>query len=76
MPSSRKSLTVHNKQQQSFSSVFLYDTATRSKHRGRFYDLERIIARRKCVSLVIFLIRRMLSLESACSSRELMSSVY
>ena len=57
MPSSKKSLTVDYKQLHSFSSVVLYDTATRSKHRGRFYDAERIITRLKCgsVSLVLFL---------------------
>ena len=69
MPSPRKS--VDYKQLHSFSSVVLYDIATRSKHRGRFYDVERIITRRKCgsVSLVLFLIRHVFSLESACSSR-------
>lgn len=51
----------------SFSSVVLQDTANRSKHRRSFYDLERITTRRKCVSLVMFLIRHVLSFESACS---------
>ena len=39
--------------------------------------MERIITRGKCGSgsLVLFLIRHVLSLESACSSRKLMSSV-
>ena len=50
-----------------FSSVVLHDTANRSKHRRSFYDLERITTRRKCVSLVMFLIRHVLSFESACS---------
>ena len=61
----------------SFSSVTVsYEPATRSKHRGRFYDAERIITRRKfgSVSLALFLIRHVLSLESACSSRKLVSS--
>ena len=59
MLSSRNSLAVDYKQLHSFSSVVLYDTATRSRHRGRFYDAERIIARRKCgsVSLALFPIR-------------------
>ena len=50
MPFSRKALTVGYKQLCSFSSVVLYDTATRSKHRGRFYDADRMITRRKCGS--------------------------
>jgi len=66
------------KQLHLFSSVVLYDTATRSKHRGRFYTVGRIIIQRKCDlgSLVLFLINHVLSIESACSSRKLMSSVY
>ena len=78
MASSRKSPTLDYKQLHSFSSVVLYDTATRSKNRGRFYDVERIISRRKCgsVSLVMFLIRIVLSLESASTFCKLRSSVY
>ena len=62
----------------SFSSVFLYDTATRSKHGGRSYDMERIITRRKLGSgsLVLFLFCLVLSLASACSTRKFMSSMY
>lgn len=71
MLSPRKSLTVDYKQLNLLSSVVLYDIANRSKHRVRFYDVDRIITRRKrgSVSLVLLLIRRVLSLESACSSR-------
>lgn len=40
---------------------------------GRFYDVERVITRRKrgSESLVLFLIRHVLSLESACSPHRL-----
>ena len=76
-PSSRKPLTVDYKQVHWFSFVVFYDTATRSKHRGRSYYVEIIITRRKCRlgSLVLFLIRHVLSLESACSSRKHIASV-
>lgn len=47
MPPSKKGLTVDYKQGHSLASVVLYDTATRSKQRGRFYDAERISTRRK-----------------------------
>ena len=78
MQSSRKSLTVDYKQLHSFPSDVLYDIATRLRHRGRFYDVERITTQQKCGSgsLVLFLIRLVLSLESAFSSRNLMFSVY
>ena len=52
MLSSRKALTVDYKQLHSFSSVVLYDTATRSKHTGRFYEAERFIAGPKCGSVI------------------------
>ena len=72
MPSSRKALTVDYKQLHSLSFVVLCDTATRSKHRGRFYDAERIITRRKCGSVkksyVVF-IRLELPLQSATRSK-------
>ena len=78
MSSSRKSLTVDYKQLHSSLCRFIYDTATHSKHKGRFYDVERITTQWKCGSgsLVLFLIRHVLSLESAFSSRKLMFSVY
>ena len=76
----RKLLTVDYKQLHSFSFVVLYvDTETHSENRGRFYDVERIITRQKCgsVSLVMFLIRHVLYLEStACTFRKLKFSVY
>ena len=52
-----------------------YDTATRLKRRGIFYRVKGIITRRKCGSgsLVLFLIRHVLFLESVFSSRKLMS---
>ena len=71
MASSRKSLVVDYKQLHSFSSVVLYDTATRTRNRGRFFDVERVITRRKCdsVSLVsiLLLVLFLLFHESASS---------
>ena len=78
MQSSRKSLTVDYKQVHSFPSDVLYDIATRLRHRGRFYDEERITTCRKCGSecLLLFRISDVLSLESGFSSRKLISSLY
>ena len=58
MASSRKSPVVDYRQLHSLSSVVLYDTATHTRNRGRFFDVERIITRRKCdsVSLVSILL--------------------
>ena len=51
-------LAVDYKQLNSFSSVVLYDTATHRRNRGKLFDVERIITRRRCdsVSLVSILL--------------------
>ena len=55
-PASKRAAQMDYKQLNSLCSVVLYDTATTSRKKGKFYDVERIITRRRARNVSLFLV--------------------